>query len=128
LNDIVTEADDLIREEKINWKDEFGTLTIETAVGQTKYDISSYFKEQLTISSVLYAKCDGEKMALTTFDNFLSELGSSVNTALAADVALVDTTITVEDSSDLPDEGSITIGDDSIDYTANDRSTNVLSE
>ena len=127
LNDIVTEADDLIREEKINWKDEFGTLTIETAVGQTKYDISSYFKEQLTISSVLYAKCDGEKMALTTFDNFLSELGSSVNTALAADVALVDTTITVEDSSDLPDEGSITIGDDSIDYTANDRSTNVLS-
>lgn len=127
LNDAITECDDRIREEKINWKEEVGELVIETAIGQTEYDISSYFKEQLTASSILYAKCDGEEIAVRTYDNFLSELGNAVKTELAADVALVDVTITVVDSSDLPDEGSIMIGDDSIDYTDNDRTTNILS-
>lgn len=127
LNDAIIECDQRIRNEKINWKEEFGELVIETAVGDTSYDISSYFKEQLTISSVLYAKCDGEEISVIPYDNFLSEIGSAVKTTLAADVALIDTTITLTDSSNFPDEGSILIGDDIIDYTDNDRSTNVLS-
>ena len=127
LNDAVTECDQRIKDEKINWKEEFAELTVETVVGQTKYDISSYFKEQLTISSILYAKCDGVEVPATTFDNFLANLLGAVTTTLAADIALVDVTVTVTDSSDLPDEGSIMVGSDSIDYTANDRATNILS-
>jgi hypothetical protein len=76
---------------------------------------------------LLYAKCDGEKIAITTYDIFLSELGNAVKTALADDVATTDTTITVDDSSDLADEGSIIIGTDTISYTDNDRDTNILS-
>lgn len=127
LNDAVTECDQRIRNEKINWKEEVEELVIETAVGDTSYDISSYFKEQLTVSSILYAKSDGEELSVVPYDNFLAQLRDSVKTTLAADVALVDVTITVADSSDLPDEGSILIGDDTIDYTDNDRTTNVLS-
>ena len=127
LNDAVTECDQRIRDEKINWKEEVGELVIETEIGKTKYDISAYFKEQLTISSILYAKCDGVEIPATTFDNFLSNWLDAVNTTLTDDVALLDVTITVADSSNLPDEGSITIGEDSIDYTDNDRDTNILS-
>jgi len=127
LNDAITECDERIREEKINWKEEFGELIIETALGQTEYDISSYFKELLTISSIRYAKCDGKEIRLATYDNFLSELGSAVKTELDSAVATTDTEITVVDSSDLPDEGSINIDSDIIDYTANNRTTNVLS-
>lgn len=127
LNDAVTECDQRIRNEKINWKEEVGELVLETVLGQTEYDISSYFKEQLTISSILYAKCDGVEVSAIPYDNFLAELRQAVKTELASDVGLTDTEITVVDSSDLPDEGSITIGDDSISYTANDRDTNELS-
>jgi len=127
LDDAVTECDQRIREAKINWKEEFGELVVETELGVTEYDISSYFKEQLTISSILYAKCDGEELAVTTYDNFLADRGDAVKTELAADVATTDTEITVVDSSDLPDEGSIRIGEDEISYTDNDRDTNELS-
>lgn len=127
LNDAITECDERIRAEKINWKEEVAELTISTSLGVSEYDISSYFKEQLTVSSLLYVKCDGEKVAVRTYDNFLANQLTAVKTYLASDVATTDTEITVDDSSDLPDEGSILIGSDSIDYTANDRDTNVLS-
>jgi hypothetical protein len=50
-----------------------------------------------------------------------------VKTELASDVAVTDVEITVVDSSDLPDEGSIQIGSDIIDYTNNNRTTNTIS-
>lgn len=48
-------------------------------------------------------------------------------TTLQASISLVDTSITLTDSSNLTDSGVITIGANSYSYTANNRSTGVLT-
>lgn len=48
-------------------------------------------------------------------------------TTLAADVAVIDTTITLSNSYDFPDSGSIEIEGDSIAYTGNTRATGTLT-
>jgi len=49
------------------------------------------------------------------------------NTTLAANIAVGATTATLTDSSDFQDSGTIYIGENTYSYSANDRSTNVLT-
>jgi hypothetical protein len=127
LNNAVTEVDGRIRERKHNWKEETSELATAGVIGKTLYDVSSYIKDSVTIKSILFAYMGDHEITPVNRDIFQSRIGSAVKAALTVAVALVDVTITLDSSTDLEDAGDILIGGDTISYTANNRTTGVLS-
>lgn len=127
LDDTVNDCDERLRFEKRNWKEEAKRLSVQTEVGITKYDLSSYLKDDVTPESILHVWIGGEECVPVSRDVFNREVAEAVTTTLAANVLTTDVTITLTDSSQFSDEGTITIEGDEISYTANDRATNVLS-
>jgi hypothetical protein len=88
-------------------------------------DISSGGEGEDVIASCKYY--NQAPMDYRDHDVFLNQTDYYIGSTLAADVALIDVTITLTDSSDFPDSGTIYINGDSIDYTGNTRSTGTLT-
>jgi hypothetical protein len=121
-------CDERIREEKLNWKEETYTLQLQSENGITKYDLSSYLKDSDTDKSILYAGFSGHNVIPMTRDDFRALIRDVATTTLAVAIAAItEVTITLTDSSEFADEGTILIEGDEISYTANNRTTNVLS-
>jgi len=127
LDDIVSDADERIRFEKRNWKEEAKRLSVQTEIGTTKYDLSSYLKDDVTPESILHVWIGGEECVPVSRDVFNREIAEAVSTTVATNFTTADVTITLTDSSQFDDSGTITIEGDEITYTANDKTTNILS-
>ena len=127
LNNEIKMCDDKIRQERIRWTQESTRLILELDLGITEYDLSSYLKNLDTIESIQGVYYNGEVISIVKRDVFVSYLGGAQHTYLAADVDTTDTEIEVTDASVLDDDGSIVIEGDTIDYTARDIDTNILS-
>jgi len=121
-------CDEILRDEKIKWKEETYELSVQSEVGITEYDLSSYVKDDDTISSILLAKMGKKDITPILRDDMADIKEDAVKTTLAVAItATTDTTITLTDSGDFADDGDILIEGDSISYTDNNRTTNVLS-
>jgi hypothetical protein len=127
INDIVTECDSRLRDEKMTWTEETAQLIVRPEKGITEYDISSYVKDSKTIHSILNGYVGNEKIEVVTRDLFYERVGEAVKTKLASPATVAGATIIVEDSSLLKDSGQVYIGGQLITYTTLNRTTNTLT-
>jgi hypothetical protein len=103
------------------------TQTSNLVEDQQAYDLPTDiqdFSRDSIISVKVYndselTACDQKVFTSLTFDH--------VGSTLAANIALVDVTVTLSDSSDFSSSGSINVQGDSISYTSNTVSTGVLA-
>jgi hypothetical protein len=126
LNDQVVQCDVRLREEKLQWKEDTNQLVIPTVLGQTIYDLRTYIKEPKNISSIQFAKILNQDISVVEYDVFLEQMGDSVTSTLAVVIALIDTEVTLTDTSDFSPEGTVIVGSDTLSYTSKDDTTNKL--
>lgn len=112
-----------------SWAYTFNYVLGDTVEGGIRVALPSDISDPNSDKSILMVRIGSRSNLIyvdkATYDRRVVDV---VHTTLAADVSLVDVTITLTDSSDFDDTGSIEIGADSaISYTANNRTTNVLS-
>jgi hypothetical protein len=115
-------------EEVRNWSWETATHIDTVSSGQMEYDLPTDMKHAYSPNDIIQIRIKNYT-ALANIDKkeYDEKLVDTIYSTLAGNVALIDTTITLTDSSDFPNAGSITIGNDTIDFTANDTTTNILS-
>lgn len=133
----VNDCQQELKELKHRWSylTNFDYVVAEIATGQDAYDLPSDIAEDQGQLSILAARIGAqqdmrfinkEKLNLRRINSVKDSLGAAIT-------GTGNTTVTMTDSSDLDSSGSIyVIGDDNadfdtIDYTANDKSTNILS-
>jgi hypothetical protein len=133
----VVDAQNLIARRRYRWSylTNFDVLVSEISTGQDVYALPSATARLNGRSMILGLRINGRedlKYVDKTELNLWRE--GVIKNSLGSDITGTgDTTVTLSDSSDFSDSGSIQVinddGDniDSIDYTDNDRSTNVLS-
>lgn len=111
-----------------NWDHESTSTTDTVVAGQKWYDVPTDLKHTFEDSAIIQMRVRNDpalrRLDKTEFDLLME---NTISSTLAVAVALIDTTITLVDTSDFSDSGSIVINGDSIDYTSKDDSTNVLS-
>lgn len=110
------------------WATMFDTILGDTVTGQWSITLPTDIADAESTESI-YGVRIGNRPNMThvtkqEFDRFYV---NSKHTTLATAVAILDTTITLTDSTDYADDGSITIQDSSYTYTANDRTTGILT-
>lgn len=128
LNNEVSLCDSRIRRERIRWTQESNRIAVETEVGISEYDLSSYLKDSDTIESVVNIWLGGKEVTMVKRDVFFRYLNGVQHTYLAeAITSTSQTEIVVSDSSVLADSGSIWIEGDEITYTSKDDDTDTLS-
>lgn len=123
----ITVCDDRIRNERWNWAIETGQLTVDTEAGITKYDLSTYLKKLNNIEHLRSVRLGTKDVIPVSRNVFYRYLDGAVSTTVATNFLTTDVTITLTDSTNFADEGTVLIEDDVITYTANNRTTNVLS-
>jgi hypothetical protein len=109
-----------------NWLLTQGTKAV--VVGQLAYDVPTDLKKMHEGSGIT-------QMRIKNYDNMAhldkreldDKLVDTTYDSLESDVALIDTTITLVDSTNFNSSGTILIGTDEITYTANDTTTGILS-
>jgi len=100
----------------------------DAATGDFELALPTNIEDDETQKSILGLRI-GTGRNLTYLDRteYENKLEGIAFTTLAANISALDTTVTLTDSNDFEDSGSIVIVGESYAYTANNRSTNVLS-
>lgn len=131
LNGEIVNCEQDIQQRSLKWAflatDNF-LAPISLIQGQRRYTMPATILDANSNRSVISMKVSWNQALIYLYpQEFNARTTNIVFTTLAANVGLADVTITLTDSSDFGDTGTILIGNDTITYTANSRSTNVLS-
>lgn len=110
------------------WATKFGTILGDTITGQGSVelptDIADSFSDQAIYGFRISGRPNMERITKEEYDKLYINVEHS---NLALPIVIGNSTITLEDSTDFDDSGSVAIQDSSYTFTANDRSTGVLT-
>jgi hypothetical protein len=96
--------------------------------GQRRYTVPTTILDDNSNRSIVSARISWNKPLIYLYPvEFNAKTANVVYTTVATSFTGADVTITLTDSGDFDDSGDILIGTDTISYTSNNRSTNVLS-
>lgn len=120
--------EETIREYK-RWSfmQEFGANLGEASVGQWRVAMPSDIDDPNTNKSVYNFTIAGNAMKWVDKEEWNAITAGVAWTTLASNLAVGNATVTLTDSSDFDDSGTIRIGTNTLSYTANSRATGVLT-
>lgn len=128
-------------EEVNNWQDDVVTrrdwswelLTDQTLTStemENEYALSGLtysLKHPNSAQSIVSAKFSNNILTYFDWHDFEKEMEGRIKTTLASDVSIGATTATLTDSYEFAESGTISVGTDTVTYTANAQATGVLS-
>jgi hypothetical protein len=111
-----------------SWMAKFNSAFATTAVGTWKYAMPTDIDDPNTNKSIYNLKIEDSGNLIWVDKEQWNNLTSQVNyTTLASLLQAGDATVTLTNSKDFPSSGTISIGDDNLTYTANAKSTGILT-
>lgn len=128
LNRAINRWQQMLQERRRNWSFLRSSTTATTVQDQQKYSLPTDIQNNDSADSIISMKYsnEGELDYIDQF-TFLDVTADHIGTTLAADVALVDVTISLTNSKDFASSGTINIQGDAIAYTGNTKATNTLT-
>lgn len=106
------------------------TTSLDAATMENTYALSSLTEEMKygeTNQSILNVRVGSEIIYPYQIEDHDKQMQGVDQTTVATAVTAADTTLVVADSSEFSDAGSLTVGSDTVTYTAKDDSTNTFS-
>lgn len=129
MTEILNCEQEVWREKKRwSWGYKFQYNMGDTIQSQYSYTLPTDIADSDSNKSILSIKINSEDALQYVDTQEIERMWIDItHNSLASNVLIGATSITLDDSSDFDDSGSVIIGTDSITYTANDRTTGVLS-
>lgn len=110
------------------WATKFGSILGDTITGQGSVELPDDIADPFSDQSIYGLRISGRpnmgKITKEEYDKLFINVQHGI---LALPISIGNSTITLEDSSDFDDSGSVAIQDSSYTFTANDRSTGILT-
>lgn len=125
------EAQDYIAQSQ-DWSFELikDDTSITTTPNENKYSLSALtypIKYPGTYQGILSVKFGNQPLDYLSIDEMEDVFAHSAETTLAANANIADTSITLTDSNEFADQGTVYLGENLVTYTANNKTTGVLS-
>jgi hypothetical protein len=111
-----------------SWRQAFNYDAGNASTGMYRLAVPTDLRDPNTAKNILGLRIGkSENLEYITKAEWDEEMESVGHTTLASDYAIVDATITLTDSRDFDESGTINIAGDTIKYSANDEATGVLT-